>query len=128
MTHQSFSVILSSHIGKLHKSELIFIGHNRRTNVIGIGLYMILVYANYKIICIVVRMLLWLLSINGRWKETRGPRVPQLYARGIHREGGSDNYFYDTLVIFSNFIITYREPFTGPNYMLFASVITDGLM
>ena len=24
------------------------------------------------------------------------------------------NYFYDTSVIFSNFIITYREPFTGP--------------
>ena len=24
------------------------------------------------------------------------------------------NYFYDTSVIFSNLIITYREPFTGP--------------
>ena len=27
------------------------------------------------------------------------------------------NYFYDTSVIFSNFIITYREPFTGPTYL-----------
>ena len=24
------------------------------------------------------------------------------------------NYFYDTSVIFSNFIITYKEPFIGP--------------
>ena len=25
------------------------------------------------------------------------------------------NYIYDTSVIFSNFIITYNEPFTGPS-------------
>ena len=36
------------------------------------------------------------------------------------------NYFYDTSVIFSNFIITYKEPFIG--LTKFASVMTDGPM
>ena len=34
--------------------------------------------------------------------------------------------FYDTSVIFGNFVITYKEPFTGPSS--FASVMSDGLM
>ena len=36
------------------------------------------------------------------------------------------NYFYDTSVIFSNFIIMYRGSFTGPTS--FALVRTDGPM
>ena len=32
-------------------------------------------------------------------------------------------YFHDTLVIFNNFVITYREPLTGPSLFFFFFVI-----
>ena len=48
---------------------------------------------------------------------------PVCYLANYMSKAVYTNYFYDTSIIFSNFVITYREPFTGPT--LFARVMTD---